>query len=184
MIWAACCIAFFGLLQVSEFTTPTQTHFNPSSHLSLSYIALDSRTSSQVIRITLKQSKTDQLRHRTHLYLGKTGHHVCPIGAIIPYLIARGNRPGPLFMLKNGKMLTRSMFNAAIHKVLLELKLNPQCFNTQLQDWCSHLCQTGRNKRCTLKSTRLMEKSRLSQIHPSLTTGHGKPFQELDPKAR
>ena len=130
MIWAACCIAFFGLLRVSEFTTPTQTHFNPSSHLSLSDIALDSHTSPQVIRITLKQSKTDQLRQGTHLYLGKTGHRVCPIGAIIPYLIARGNRPGPLFMQKNGKMLTRSMFNVAIHKVLLELKLNPQSFNT------------------------------------------------------
>ena len=33
-------------------------------------------------------------------------------------------------MLQNGKMLTRSMFTAAIHKVLLELKLNPLCFNT------------------------------------------------------
>ena len=33
-------------------------------------------------------------------------------------------------MLQNGKMLTRSMFSVAIHKVLLELKLNPQCFNT------------------------------------------------------
>ena len=130
MIWAACCIAFFGLLRVSEFTTPTQTHFTPSSHLSLADVALDSRTYPQVVRITLKQSKTDQIRQGTHLYLGRTGHHVCPVEAIIPYLIARGNRPGPLFMLQNGKMLTRSIFSAAIHKVLLEVKLNPQCFNT------------------------------------------------------
>ena len=115
IIWAACCIAFFGWLRVSKFTTPTQSHFNPSNHLSLSDIALDSRTSPQVIRITLKQSKTDQLQQGTHLYLGKTGHHVCPVEAITPYLIARGNRPGPLFMLQNGKMLTRSMFSAAIH---------------------------------------------------------------------
>ena len=95
MMWATCCIAFFGLLQVSEFTAPTQSHFNSSSHLSLTDVALDSRTSPQVIRITLKQSKTDQLRQGTHLYLGKTGHHVCPVEAIIPYLIARGNRPAP-----------------------------------------------------------------------------------------
>ena len=33
-------------------------------------------------------------------------------------------------MLKNGNMLTRSMFSATIRKVLLELKLNPHCFNT------------------------------------------------------
>ena len=138
MIWAACCISFFGLLRVSEFTTPTQSHFNPSSHLSLSDIAVDSHTSPQVLRITLKQSKTDQLRQGAHLYLRKTGHHVCPIGAIIPYLIARGNRPGPLFKLSNGKMLTRSTFNTAIHKGLLKLKHNPQCFNTH--SFSSHLC--------------------------------------------
>ena len=95
MMWATCCIAFFGLLRVSGFTAPTQSHFNSSSHLSLTDIALDSRTSPQVIRITLKQSKTDQLRQGTHLYLGKTGHHVCSVEAIIPYLIARGNRPAP-----------------------------------------------------------------------------------------
>ena len=62
MMWTTCCIAFFGLLRVSEFTAPTQSHFNSSSHLSLTDVALDSRTSPQVVRITLKQSKTDQLR--------------------------------------------------------------------------------------------------------------------------
>ena len=136
IIWAACCIAFFGLLRVSEFTTPTQSHSNPSSHLSLAAVALDSCTSPQVIRITLKQSKTDQLRQGTHLYLGKTGHHVCPVEAIILYLIARGNRPGPLL-----------------------------CY--------AHLKALGRQ----------MEKSCLSQIRLSLTTGHSKPLQELDPNA-
>ena len=107
MMWATCCIAFFGLLQVSEFTAPTQSHFNSSSYLSLTDVALDSCTSLQVVRITLKQSKTDQLRQGTHLYLGKIGHHVCPVEAIIPP-----------FMLQNGKMLTRCIFSAAIHKVL------------------------------------------------------------------
>ena len=94
-MWATCCTAFFSLLRVSEFTAPTQSHFNSSSHLSLTDVTLDSHTSLQVVRITLKQSKTDQLRLGTHLYLGKTGHHVCPVEAIIPYLIARGNRPAP-----------------------------------------------------------------------------------------
>ena len=95
MMWATCCIAFSGLLRVSKFTAPTQSHFNYSSHLSLTDVALDSHTSPQVVRITLKQSKTDQLRQGTHLYLGKTGHHVYPVEVIIPYLIARGNRPAP-----------------------------------------------------------------------------------------
>lgn len=71
MMWAACCIAFFGLLRVSEFTTSSVTQFNPSKDLSLSDIALDSRASTQLIRITLKQSKTDQLRQGTHIFWEK-----------------------------------------------------------------------------------------------------------------
>jgi len=51
---------------------------------------------------------------------------VCPVKALIPYLIARGNRPGLLFMLPNGKMLTRKEFSAALDRVLIELKLNPK----------------------------------------------------------
>ena len=33
MIWAACCLAYFGLLRVSEFTTPSSDHFDPTTDL-------------------------------------------------------------------------------------------------------------------------------------------------------
>ena len=62
MIWAACCLAYFGLLRVSEFTTSSPNHFDPSKDLLLSDIALDNRESPSLIQITLKQSKGDQFR--------------------------------------------------------------------------------------------------------------------------
>ena len=62
MIWAACCLAYFGLLRVSEFTTPSPDYTNPSRDLLLSDVALDSHTSPQMVRLTIKQSKMDQFR--------------------------------------------------------------------------------------------------------------------------
>jgi len=41
MIWAACCLAYFGLLIVSEFTTLSPNHFDPAMDLLLSDVALD-----------------------------------------------------------------------------------------------------------------------------------------------
>ena len=45
MIWAACCLACFGLLRVSEFTTPSPDRFDPTTALLLSDVALDNRKS-------------------------------------------------------------------------------------------------------------------------------------------
>ena len=61
MIWAACCIGFFGFLRSEKFTVPSLEEYDPSVHLSLSDIALDSHTHPSILRIHLKQSKTDPM---------------------------------------------------------------------------------------------------------------------------
>ena len=43
MTWAACCLAFFKFLRVSEFTIPFDDLFNQGCHLCLSDIAIDNR---------------------------------------------------------------------------------------------------------------------------------------------
>ena len=130
MIWAACCSAYFGLLRVSEFTTLSPDHTNPSRDLLLSDVALDSHTSPQMVRPTIKQSKTDQFRQGTYMYLGKTDHRICPVMALVQYLAKRGDKPGPLFMLPNNKSLTRKTFCAALNKAFQELEMNPRTYNT------------------------------------------------------
>ena len=79
MIWAACCLAYFGLLRVSEFTASSPGHFDSSTGLLLSDIALDNRASPTLVQITLKQSKGDQFRKRTQICLGKMTQAICPV---------------------------------------------------------------------------------------------------------
>ena len=130
MIWAACCTAYFGLLRVSEFTASSPNYSNSSTDLLLSDVAIDSHVVPQIIRITLNQSKTDQYRKSTHIYLGRTSYQVCPAKALIRYLDRRGGRPGTLFILPNNWLLTRVTFSEAIDSIFQKLKMHPQNFNT------------------------------------------------------
>ena len=123
MLWAACCLAFFGFLRVSEFTTPTLTDYDPSVHLSLQDISVDNRDNPNVLKINIKQSKTDPFRQGVQVYLGATNTEVCPILGILPYLAQRGAQPGPLFLTENGQGLTRQSFCTALNSVLSKLPL-------------------------------------------------------------
>lgn len=130
MIWAACCLAYFGLLRVSEFTSSSPTLVDPLKDLLLSDVAVDNRASPSIIQITIKQSKGDQFRKGAQIYLGRTNHAVCPVRALGQYLSRRGGTPGPLFLFPDGKNLTRPAFSAALHKALEELQIDSSQFNT------------------------------------------------------
>ena len=86
LFWAVCALAFFGFLRCGEFTVPSQSEYDPSTHLSLDDIAIDSADSPSVIQVSIKQSKTDPFRKVVQLFLAKIGKNICPITAIIPYL--------------------------------------------------------------------------------------------------
>jgi len=74
MLWAACCLVFFGFLRVGEFTVPCHSNYDSEMHLSLTDIALDSRDNPLLIAVSIKQSKTDPFRKGVTLYLGVTNH--------------------------------------------------------------------------------------------------------------
>ena len=130
MTWAACCLAFFGFLRISEFTVPSDDQFDQACHLCLSDIALDNRDNPQMLQVKIKQSKTDPFRKGVNIYLGATKRDLCPIKGILPYLALRGNRSGPLFILSDGRGLTRKLFKAALDNLLSALNLNKGKYNT------------------------------------------------------
>ena len=103
MLWAACCLDFFGFMQAGEFTCTSCENV-----LSVSDVTIDSRESPQVLIVHLRHKKTDPFGIGTHLYLGRTGDQtLCPVTAVLNYLAIHPPVPGPLFCFQNGTPLSR-----------------------------------------------------------------------------
>ena len=127
MVWAMCCLAFFGFLWVSEFTIPSGASYDSTCHLSMKDVAIDRRDNPRLLQVAIKQFKTDPFRRGIDIYLGATDTTICPVKAISAYLALRGGQAGPLF---DGTGLTRQAFSSALDSLLSKLKLNHKHYNT------------------------------------------------------
>ena len=52
------------------------------------------------------------------LYLGKSATELCPVKAVLNYLVVRGRRSGPLFVFEDGRYLTRQRLVDIIRQTL------------------------------------------------------------------
>ena len=62
MLWAACCLGFFGFLRSGEMTAPDRGEFDSGQHLTVNDIKVDSKQVPTAISVRIKQSKTDPFR--------------------------------------------------------------------------------------------------------------------------
>ena len=125
MMWAACCVAFFGFLHFSKFTIPSQNSNDQAYYLSLANLTLKNCCLPTLVCIPIKQFRTDP----EHPLLSKKSHKgKCPICTVIDHFIARGARP--LFLWPNGNMLTRNLFASELINILHQINANPQLYNT------------------------------------------------------
>lgn len=120
LLWAACCVGFFGFLRSGEFTTKQGEQFDPNSHLSIRDISLDSLANPQKVQIHLKRSKTDQWGHGFQVYLGRTDSHLCPVKALLTYVAARGFKEGPLFINRDGSPFSQQQLITSLRQALTQ----------------------------------------------------------------
>ena len=120
MIWAACCMAFVGFLRAGEMTVPDEGAYDASVHLGVEDVAIDNASSPSYVRVHIKKSKTDPFRHGVDLFLGRTRTDLCPVAAILSYLVAKGAGPGPFFRFTDGRPLTRSRFVDRVREALAD----------------------------------------------------------------
>ena len=90
------------------------TAFNHRTHLAWGDVAVDNQANPTMVRIHLKQSKTDQAGNGAHIVLGKTGLELCPVAALLGYIAKRGAQPGPFFRDSRGRVLTKPTFVAEL----------------------------------------------------------------------
>ena len=133
MLWAACCLAFFGFLRVGEMVAPSDTEFDPGANLSVGDLAVDHKTSPSIIRVTLNILRQIPF---VDLFLGKSGTDLCPVTAILNYLVVRKMAPGPLFVYRDGQYLTRHRFAMAVPDAL-------QSAGVDQSKYCSHSFRIG-----------------------------------------
>ena len=106
MLWAACCLGFFGFLRAVEFTV--NYPFNSDIHLAVSDVQADSLVNPGCFRIHIKCSKTDPFRQGCYIYIGAGKRNLCLVRALTQYLHVRGSTPDPLFLPSHGTPLRRN----------------------------------------------------------------------------
>ena len=127
MLWAACCLGFFGFLWAGEFTcTGTDVADFP---LSLSDIMVDSRDNPQLITVHLRYSKTDTFGVGCYIYLGRTNTVPCPETAILRYLSLRSPSQGPLFIFQDCTPLTRASFVSHLQTALAQAGVHSSSYS-------------------------------------------------------
>ena len=126
MIWAACCLCFYGFLRSGKVTIPTLSSYDPGAHLSHGDTAIDDPQNTSVVQINIKASKTDPFRKGVMVYVGKTDNELCPVMALTAYLAIRGTRPGPFFCFRDGTPLTRPQFVEQVRLILSQAGYNPE----------------------------------------------------------
>ena len=123
VLWAVCCMAFFGFFRLGELLRSSPSEFNPRLHLSWGDMAVDSPPAPTMVRFHLRQSKTDQFGRGVDIILGRTGCDLCPVAAVLGYVAARGDRKGPFFLKSTNRPLLKQEFITEIRRVLVALGL-------------------------------------------------------------
>ena len=118
MFWAACTLAYFGFLHSSEFTVLSLATFSEEHHLGVAEIAVDSPVSPSCLRVRIKASKTDPFHKGCFIHIGRGKPPLCAISGLMAYLGLRGNSPGPLFLLQDGRPLSRPMLISWLRRIM------------------------------------------------------------------
>ena len=86
-------------------------------------VAIDSRENLTMVRIHLRCSKYDQFGAGANIILGRTGHSLCPITAIIDYIAIRGSGPGLFFQVPRAQAMMKAWFVDQLRAKLSAMRL-------------------------------------------------------------
>ena len=89
-------------------------------------IAVDSQANPQLLQVVVKQNPSDKVLQFVY--------DKPPCDCHPSFLAIKGNQNGPLFMLKDGRMLTRKLFSTFLDDILSKLQFN----QSHLRLWDTH----------------------------------------------
>ena len=125
MLWAAASLCYFGFLRAGEITVPSESAYDKGAHLNYGDLAVDSKASPKILRVSIKASKTDPFRQGVDVFVGRTGNDICPVAAVLAFMAKRGSKEGLLFKFEDGRMLTRDRFVSHVRAALTSAGVDP-----------------------------------------------------------
>ena len=84
MLWAVCCVAFFGFFRMGEITSSSIRSYDASCQLTMADVAIDDGQNPTVVRIHLKHTKITPFSG-VDVFLGRTDDDFCPVSALLAY---------------------------------------------------------------------------------------------------
>ena len=126
MLWAACCLGYFGFMRAAEFTA--EDPLEPAS-IQVSDAAVDSHSNPSMVRVFVRRAKSDPFGKGVFIYLGKTNSSLCPVSAVLHYLAIRCSGEGPLLVHHNGSPLTRGQFVRSVRSSLSAAQIPHQGYS-------------------------------------------------------
>ena len=122
-------MGFFEFLRAGEFTSRSPSAPNDDI-LAVSDVYRDPVYPPSLVRLRLRPSKTDPFSAGIDIYLGRTGHTICPVSALLAFLAVRPPSPrGPLFRFQDGTTLCRDRLVEEVRKTLRSQGLDPSLYN-------------------------------------------------------
>ncbi len=129
MLWAAATMCFFGFLRSGEVVVPGESGFDPTVHLAHGDVKVSSNEDPSFVEVTIKASKTDPYRQGVKVYLGRAPGDLCPVAAVLSYMVERGDREGPFFLFGDNWPLTRDRFVNSVKKALTAAGLDCRLYS-------------------------------------------------------
>ena len=118
MLWAASTLCFFGFFRSGEITFATEQSFEEGAHLTFDDVSVDHLEDPKVLKVKLKASKTDPFRAGIDIFIGRTNDGLCPVAAVLAYMVVRGRGTGLFFKFRDGKPLTRARLVTEVKQAL------------------------------------------------------------------
>ena len=83
------------------------------------HVAMDSDTNPLCLCIRIKASKTGPFHKGCFIHIRKGRCPLCALQAVMLYLSIRGNSGGPLFLLQDGRPLSRALLASWLRQIMV-----------------------------------------------------------------
>ena len=110
MLWAAFTLCFFSFMRSGELCCTSSGTFDQSQDLTPHDISVNDARNPQTMKEHLKCSKTEPFKEGTDIFLTRTNDKLCPVAAMLSWLVLRGKEDGLLFQFQSGAPLNCSCF--------------------------------------------------------------------------